>query len=342
MPPDLPPNPLVTVAIGNFNYGRYLNQAIGSAVAQSYQRIEILVIDDGSTDDSAQILQAWQGRVTTVFKPNGGQMSVYNEAIARAQGDIIIFLDADDRLDADAVARIVAAFEPGVSKVHYKLRLVDAENRPLGGAIPSRLSSGDEPRRLLMRGCLYNSAPGSGNAYAAWALHRIAPLPVPPRDRHGADFFTVYSMPFLGGIVSIDDVLGSYRIHHDAVTTALTFGNASRGMVEPLATFLRYRLLRRWLAERLPQVVLPRRTTDFSLEKIGFASAVFGSGGYLAGVVAGGQRLVPLCRSILKRPGNPLAKPLLLAWAGAVLLLPRPWGEPIARYICNPASRNRA
>lgn len=341
MQPALPPHPLVTIAIGNFNYARYLDRAISSAIGQTYPRIEVLVIDDGSTDHSRDVIAGWQGKVTAVFKANGGQISVYNEAIARAQGDILIFLDADDHLDAGAVERIVAAFQPGVVKVHYKLRLVNADDRPLGGTIPNRLSSGDEPRRLLMGGYLYDSAPGSGNAYAVWALRKVAPLPAMRRDKHGGDFFAVYSMPFLGHISSVNEVLGSYRVHHESVTSALTFGNANRGKAEPLRTSLRYRMLRRWLAGRLPGVVLPRRISDFSLEKIGFASAVFGSGGYVAGLMAGGRRLAPLCRSIAKRPGNPLAKPMLLAWAGAVLLLPRPWGEPIARYICNPASRNR-
>jgi glycosyltransferase involved in cell wall biosynthesis len=105
-------NPIipVTVVINNFNYGRYLASAIDSALHQTYPRIEVIVVDDGSTDESRAVIAAYQDRVIPVLKENGGQASAFNAGFAHAQGDLLIFLDSDDILLPHVVEQVVAAF----------------------------------------------------------------------------------------------------------------------------------------------------------------------------------------------------------------------------------------
>lgn len=101
--------PLVSILINNFNYEAYLKEAILSALSQTYKNIEIIVVDDGSTDDSKKIIAEFE-EITSVFKKNEGQASAFNEGFNRSKGDIICFLDSDDTFLPTKVETIVTIF----------------------------------------------------------------------------------------------------------------------------------------------------------------------------------------------------------------------------------------
>ncbi len=88
--------PLVTALINTFNYGRYLPFAINSVLAQTYKRIEIIVVDDGSTDYTSDILAAYGDKISLVRTENGGQAHAFNVGIPKARGELVMMLDADD------------------------------------------------------------------------------------------------------------------------------------------------------------------------------------------------------------------------------------------------------
>src|SRR5688500_10169891 len=118
-------DPLASVIINNYNYGRYLGAAIDSALAQTYPHTEVVVVDDGSTDDSRQVIAGYGERVVPVLKENGGQASAFNAGFAASRGDVVLFLDADDLLLPGAVAAAVAHLaDPEVVKVHWPLRVI--------------------------------------------------------------------------------------------------------------------------------------------------------------------------------------------------------------------------
>src|SRR5688572_2252661 len=94
---------LASVVINNFNYGRFLGSAIESALAQTYPQIEVIVVDDGSTDESRSVIASFARRIKSVLKENGGQASALNAGFKASQGGVIIFLDADDTLLPTAV-----------------------------------------------------------------------------------------------------------------------------------------------------------------------------------------------------------------------------------------------
>lgn len=86
----------VSVIIPNFNYGRFLKKTIDSVLEQTYPHIEIIVIDNGSTDNSREILERYGDRITIIFQTNLGQAVARNIGISSASGDFIALLDADD------------------------------------------------------------------------------------------------------------------------------------------------------------------------------------------------------------------------------------------------------
>jgi glycosyltransferase involved in cell wall biosynthesis len=209
--------PLVSVCVINYNYARYVGTAIESALAQV--GVEVIVVDDGSTDDSRDVIARYDDRTTVCVKANGGQASAMNAALAASMGDIVLFLDADDELLSGAVDRVVAAFaEPvdglPVAKVQWRLEVIDADGVatgelriPLHWPLPSGDLSGHVRKHRT-----WVWPPTSGGAYSRRALDLIGPVPE-AAYRVEADRYLSQFIPFCGAIVSIDEALGRYRIH---------------------------------------------------------------------------------------------------------------------------------
>ena len=211
--PSQPATPLVSVIVNNYNHGDYLEQAIASALAQTYANVEVVVVDDGSTDDSREVIGRFDSRIVAVLKENGGQGSAFNAGLEHASGTVIMFLDSDDYLLSGAVERVVPEFGPGVAKVQFRLTVVDGEGRPTGEYPPpdAPLHRGDV-RPLLVRRGVYSTAVCSGNAYARAAIEAIFPVPAKAFS-YGADGYVNAAVPFFGEVRAIDERLGAYRIH---------------------------------------------------------------------------------------------------------------------------------
>ena len=90
------PMPLVSVVIPTYNYGAYVGQAIDSALAQTYPHVEVVVVDDGSTDDTPARLAAYGDRIRVVSQANQGLSAARNAGIAAARGEYVALLDSDD------------------------------------------------------------------------------------------------------------------------------------------------------------------------------------------------------------------------------------------------------
>jgi glycosyltransferase involved in cell wall biosynthesis len=110
--------PLVSVILPVFNAGKYLAEAVESILAQSYRPVEIIVVDDGSTDDSAEVARRF-GPVRYHFQANAGAATARNQGVELAQGDFLSFLDADDIWSADKLSRQmdILADDPDLSLV---------------------------------------------------------------------------------------------------------------------------------------------------------------------------------------------------------------------------------
>ena len=86
----------ISVIIPNYNYARYLDQAIQSVLGQTYSNLELIVVNNGSTDNSLKVLEKYENEIILIDQANLGQSGARNSGLSRAQGDLIAFLDADD------------------------------------------------------------------------------------------------------------------------------------------------------------------------------------------------------------------------------------------------------
>ncbi len=137
--------PIVSVIIPTFNTEQYIAEAIESVLNQSYQDYEVIVVDDGSTDDTPSVLDAYLDRIRYFYKQNGGPASARNLGIRHAQGEYIAFLDADDLWFPHKLETQLKVFEdsPGIGLVHSSRIYFDDRNR--------------EPERIRARAEQYNS-----------------------------------------------------------------------------------------------------------------------------------------------------------------------------------------
>lgn len=203
-----------SIVVINYNYARFLREAIDSALAQTHGDVEVVVVDDGSTDHSREIIVGYGDLVVPVFKKNGGILSATNAGFSASSGDIVVFLDADDWLDPRLVETLVRAFRAGVSYVCWRLRMTSAENETIG-AFPEIGDGPDEGsdawKWVLDRGAV-QYPPTSANAYARWALKSIFPLPE-GESILWADVHLFHAAPFLGSVRYLRESLSNYRIH---------------------------------------------------------------------------------------------------------------------------------
>lgn len=202
-----------SIIIPNYNYERYVGRAIESALYQTCSA-EVIVIDDGSIDNSRMVIESFGGSVKPLFKQNGGMASTYNAGFAISTGDVVIFLDSDDVLEPKAVEEVMAEFHTGIAKVHWPLAEIDADGHNSGSLVPpGPLPSGDFRSRLISDGPdVYLSPPTSGNAWSRAFLDQVTPLPEDKFRQH-ADIYLATLAPLFGRIHAIDKPLGYYRVH---------------------------------------------------------------------------------------------------------------------------------
>jgi len=218
----------VSVCVINYNYAHFLPDAIESALAQDHPNLDVVVIDDGSTDTSLVVARRYTPEVRILRKANGGQGSAVNAAFTAATGDLVFFLDADDMLTPGTVSRAVTAYlaDPSIAKIQFEMEIVDADGVAIGRRIPGPRTvfpSGDLSRRVLLERN-YPWPPSSANAYSAEALQTV--LPIPELIYRGdTDCYLAETTPLCGPVVSMRHVGALYRWHG-----ANDFANSAGGV----------------------------------------------------------------------------------------------------------------
>jgi glycosyltransferase involved in cell wall biosynthesis len=204
---------LVSIVINNHNYARFLGDAISSCLDQNYPEKEIIVVDDGSTDNSREIIDNYGDTVSRIYKANGGQGSAINEGFLRSRGELILFLDADDILENDVLAQSVQFWDGEATKLHYRLDVIDQTGSVIGQDPKADvlLPHGDLKNKLLARGH-YITPPSSGNIYSRKFLQTVMPIPAEP-FRRAADSYLYTLAALHGEIIALPRVGGKYRMH---------------------------------------------------------------------------------------------------------------------------------
>ncbi len=205
--------PLFTVLIDTYNYGHYVGEAVSSALAQDFppEEREILVVDDGSTDDTAARLRKFGNAIRYLYKPNGGQASAFNYGFQHARGEIVAILDADDVWLPEKLARMKEAFEqnPAAGMVYHRLYWWDGVNESVADRYFIAVSGHvPESRRSLLQ---YPMASTSCLAFRRRTLEKL--LPVPEALRSQADAFLTALVIFIAPVAAVPDYLARYRLH---------------------------------------------------------------------------------------------------------------------------------
>lgn len=263
----------VALVITNYNYSGYVAEAIDSALVQSPPYDQIIVVDDGSTDDSRQVLEAYRNRVELLFQANTGPLGAALAGLSLVRCTYVHFLDSDDILEPYARWLIGESVAGTPAKLQFRMRCVSA-GRSLQSVIPA-YPGGYDNAAMLRDSQLLGfpiCPPTSGNVFRVDVLKRLPLERLPLQD--AIDGTPNLAMPFCGEVRSVDRVLVSYRIHDNNISQQTT----------PTPQKLRKegeRLRRRWreLKTIMPDVEVPEPgSTLFELETLHMAAVLEGSG----------------------------------------------------------------
>ena len=205
--------PLVTIVVPSYNHARHLSAAIDSVLAQNYPRVELIVIDDGSTDDSRAVLERYGGRFRWEVQPNAGQAATLNKGWAQAHGEILSYLSADDRLLPHAVSSAVTHLqsEPHAIMAYGDFNLVDEHGRMIRPVHAPDFSYFDLVVRTVC-------APGPGVFFTRRAFEATGGWNAAFRQWPDYEFWLRLGLQ--GPFVRVPHVLAEFRVHDASQTFA--------------------------------------------------------------------------------------------------------------------------
>jgi glycosyltransferase involved in cell wall biosynthesis len=246
------------VLVTNYNYARFLGLALDSVLNQTYRNLEIIVCDDGSTDDSRQLLAEYgraNSRIKVRYRKNGGQPAAMNDAFLHSQGEIVCLLDADDLFEPTKLEKVIEKFRSDASLgiVGNSVKVIDAEGRLIRTIDYNEEGYlGPSIYRLRKKNI---TPPCSGLSFRRQILAEIFPLPEVLRI--AADGAIVGPAVNLSVMGIIKEPLSSWRIHGE--------NNAADGGSLP-------QLSTAWLERNLRHSeALHRQIGEFVSQKLGIA-----------------------------------------------------------------------
>ena len=205
--------PFFSVLIDTYNYGEYIEEAVSSALAQDFpaKEREILVVDDGSTDDTQERLRKFGEAIRYLRKPNGGQASAFNFGFGCARGEVIALLDADDVWLPEKLGRVYETFErhPAAGMVYHRVHLWSGGDEISEDTYFIAISGHVAENRLAL--LKYPMVGTSCLAFRREALQKL--LPVPEALRFQADAYLTALVIFVAPVVAVPEFLGKYRLH---------------------------------------------------------------------------------------------------------------------------------
>jgi hypothetical protein len=216
----MPGAPYITALIDTYNRERFIAEAIESVLQQDFPALEmeILVVDDGSTDATAEVARRYRERVRYIPKANGGQASALNLGFEQSRGEIIAFLDADDVWMPRKLRCLAEEFakHPEAGLVYHPCRYFTADKEAWGEETSFTAFSGHLPERPEVMIQL------SGMTTSAVALRRSTArelMPIPERIRVFADSYLMATAIFAAPVVGLDEPLTGYRVHGGNLTS---------------------------------------------------------------------------------------------------------------------------
>lgn len=205
--------PLVSIVIPAYNHAGYLARAIDSVLAQTYPNVELIVLDDGSTDSTRAVLESYAGKFMWESQQNMGQAATLNKGWQLATGTLLGYLSADDYLREDAIARSVAALTADSSAVvsYCDFDLVD----PLGRVVRRVQAAEFSLAAMLTR---FECPPGPGAVFRRGAFETAGGWN--PALKRMPDFDFWLKLARLGNFTHIREPLAAWRVHEGSQSFA--------------------------------------------------------------------------------------------------------------------------
>lgn len=267
-------SPVVSVVIPSYNHARFLEQAIESVLAQDYPHLELIVIDDGSTDGSVEVLRKYTGRFHWERQENQGQAAAVNRGWRMARGELLGYLSADDFLLPHAVRASADRLARNLETVvcYCDFNLVDPEGRHI-----RRVQAPDfDYRRMVTQGVC---PPGPGAFFRRAAFEKAGPWDGAFRQYGDYDFWL--RLGLLGRFERIPEVLASYRVHEGSQSFSQAAGRPTDEAV---------RIVEKLFADpRVPPALRAARSQALSSAYLQAARLEVRRGEYRLGLRAAGR-----------------------------------------------------
>jgi glycosyltransferase involved in cell wall biosynthesis len=220
----------VSIVIPAYNHADFLAEAIESVLTQDYPDIELIVLDDGSTDGTRSLLQGYSGRLYWETQPNMGQSATLNKGWGMARGAILGKLSADDALLPGCVRAAVETFaaHPGTVVTYCDFNLIDPRSRPI-----RTVRAPESDYREMVVG--FVCAPGAGAFFRRSAFEAAGGWDLSLRQMPDYEYWL--RLGLLGEFRRIPRTLAAFRVHENSLTFATTPEPAAE---EPIRILRKY------------------------------------------------------------------------------------------------------
>jgi glycosyltransferase involved in cell wall biosynthesis len=203
---------LVSVLMDNYNYANFLPEAIESVLNQTYQNFELIIVDDGSKDNSKEIIKEYtkkDNRIKAIFKENGGQASAFNEGFKHCKGEVICFLDSDDKFKQTKLEKVVDVFKNGYEYIVNDYEIIGDKSYDYGPYYPY----GGYNSFLVYYLTSFTGSTTSNISISKELGKKIFPIKNEKFFRVRADDVVVFSAGMMSEMYFIEEELSEYRIH---------------------------------------------------------------------------------------------------------------------------------
>jgi glycosyltransferase involved in cell wall biosynthesis len=219
-------NPRISIVIDNFNNGRFIQQAIDSCLNQSFPAHEIIIVDDGSTDHSRELLASYKEipNIKIILQENQGLEAALQKGFDHCTGDWVLGLDSDDFYMPDCLQMLSAAFHEDLSLIYFRAKIIDAAGQENGSLVPpGKLHcDGSAIESWIINGRHHSFPPQSFNCYPIKLIRDLRIYPhetVCMKKGFSPDRYFQIQAVLKGKVKPIDRILGAYRILESGDTT---------------------------------------------------------------------------------------------------------------------------
>jgi len=246
--------PLISVIITTYNHGHFIGNTIDSVLNQTFPQkdLEIIVVDDGSTDDTPARVEKYKDKITYIYQKNNGHVSACNAGVEVASGAILAFLDSDDYFVPQKLSVIAEKFaqSESVDFLCHDVNIVDSNGTFIGtyfDYVGYRVKNGGKPERVdreeYLSGQLFLSASTTAMAFETSCLRKV--FPIPAHYFNTPDVYLLHSVLFYAReFVMIKEPLSCYRIHGSNIFADIKAFKEHKHTHKQLKAMIRaYRLL---------------------------------------------------------------------------------------------------